>query len=93
MTRVSSSASSSCGAFETAPEATSVETQAGGIDADMLGESLVDARVSVSMDAGQETGTTFKTPRASESAARAGNDAVANEVGEGEGDTLISKAG
>lgn len=64
----------------------------GQVDADMLGESLVDARVSVSMNAGQETGTTFKTPRPSESAARAG-EAVANEVGEGEGDALISKAG
>lgn len=69
-----------------------VEIQ-GETDADMLWESLVDARGSVSMVAGQETGTTFKTPRVSESADGAGGDAMANEVGEGEGDALISKAG
>lgn len=62
---------------------------------DMLVDSLVDARVS--MNPGQETGTTFKTPRQSEHQSRtpapASREGEANEAGEGEQDTLISKAG
>lgn len=89
---MSSSASSTSSGDYGTPRPSSVVENRGQVDTDMLGESLVDARVSVSMNAGQETGTTFKTPRTSESAARAG-EAVANEVGEGESDALISKAG
>lgn len=61
----------------------------------MLVESLVDTRIS--MSPGQETGTTFKTPRQSEHQSRAPAPASpvgeANEAGEGEQDTLISKSG
>lgn len=62
---------------------------------DMLGESLVDARIS--MNPGQETGTTFKTPRQSEHQSRAAasmaGGSEANESGEGERDALITKSG
>lgn len=86
MTRVSPVAST----FPTPPESVAAEGHN-----DMLGESLVDARIS--MSPGQETGTTFKTPRQSEYQSRAvattSEEGEANEAGEGERDALIAKSG
>lgn len=85
MTRVSASE-----VYRTPPESTM-----GASNEDMLVDGLVDTRIS--MYPGQETGTTFKTPRQSEHQSRATGSASregeANEAGEGEQDTLISKTG
>lgn len=76
--------------FRTPPESMAAEC-----NEDMLVDSLVDSRIG--MNPGQETGTTFKTPRQSEHQSRApastSPQGEANETGEGEQDTLIAKSG